>query len=69
MKEAEGETGKAPGEKEILSVEELAALLGVSRYSVYKLVGEKKIPGFRVGNKFRFSRTAVLQALEKNASL
>ncbi|HOJ39220.1 MAG TPA: helix-turn-helix domain-containing protein [bacterium] len=52
-------------EKRILSVKELADFLGVSPYSIYKMARERKIPGFKIGNKFRFDRESVLAALKK----
>jgi len=48
-------------------VKELAEFLGVSPYSIYKLAREKKIPAFKIGNKFRFDRDAVLETLKKQA--
>ena len=52
-------------ERKIVSVKELADFLGVSPYSIYKLAREKKVPAFKIGNKFRFDREAVLETLKK----
>jgi len=54
---------------EVLSVEALAVLLGVSPYSVYKLANEKKIPGFRIGNKYRFIRSEVIGSLRRRQKI
>jgi excisionase family DNA binding protein len=39
--------------REILSPEELADFLGCGRTFAYKLLAEKSIPSFKVGNKLR----------------
>ncbi len=42
-----------------LSVEEIAAHLGVSKESVYRWLDTQKIPAHRVGRLWRFSKTEV----------
>lgn len=46
-------------EDEVLTLEELAVYLKLSKSTVYKLVGENKIPGQKVGRHWRFSRAAI----------
>ena len=43
-------------EKPNLSVEEVARWLGVDARTVYRLVKRGKLPGFKVGNQWRFGR-------------
>ena len=50
-------------EKEILNVKETAEFLGVSKYSVYKLYKEGKLPGNFIGNKLKFSRSKLVEFL------
>jgi excisionase family DNA binding protein len=38
----------------LLSVNEVAALLGISRRSVYRLLGERQLRASRVGKRLRF---------------
>ena len=45
--------------KEILTIEEAAKLLQISRRSLYKIVREGEIPGRKVLNKWRFERAAL----------
>jgi len=42
-----------------LTVEELSDLLQVHRSTIYRLLREGKLPGFRVGSDWRFSVEAI----------
>lgn len=44
---------------EILTIAELAAHLRVHPTTIYRLLREGRIPGFRVGSAWRFSRSAI----------
>jgi excisionase family DNA binding protein len=44
-------------DKLIFSAKEAAAYLGVSRDSVYDLCRAGKVPGFKVGGQWRFSKS------------
>lgn len=44
---------------EILTIDELALYLKLSKSTVYKLAQERKIPGQKVGRHWRFSRRAI----------
>lgn len=57
--------------KQICNVDELSNYLQLSVSGVRKLVREKKIPFFRVGNRIRFDLTTInlwLEKLEKSES-
>jgi len=43
-------------DKDILDVEGTAALLGVSKSTVYKMAATNEIPGVKVGKEWRFAR-------------
>jgi excisionase family DNA binding protein len=45
--------------EQILTITELAAYLRVHPTTIYRLLREGGIPGFRVGNSWRFSQSAV----------
>ena len=47
--------------KEFLSTEEMAAWLGVPRYTVEREAREGRLPARKVGRAWRFSRTAILE--------
>lgn len=43
-------------EGEILTIKEVADYLKVTERTIYRLAGAKKIPAFKVGGTWRFSR-------------
>jgi excisionase family DNA binding protein len=43
----------------VLTVRELAGYLRVHQATVYRLLREQKLPAFRVGADWRFSREAI----------
>ena len=46
---------------EILTVQQVAQLLHLHAMTVYRLVKEGKIPGFKVGSRWRFNRALLEQ--------
>lgn len=46
-------------EGEILTVKEVAVYLKVTDRTIYRLAGAKKIPAFKVGGTWRFSRADI----------
>lgn len=48
---------------ELLTLDELAAFLKVSRDTVYRMAQQKRIPGVKVGNQWRFAKVEVMEAL------
>jgi excisionase family DNA binding protein len=53
------------GETKLVSVEELAAIVGISARTVYRLVEDEKIPAYRVRRQLRFDQAEVLEALRE----
>jgi excisionase family DNA binding protein len=51
--------GTSTGESGILTIREVAAYLKVTERTIYRLAGAKKIPAFKVGGTWRFSRTDI----------
>ena len=47
------------GEGEILTIREVAGFLKVTERSTYRLAAAKKIPAFKVGGTWRFSRVDI----------
>lgn len=45
------------GEGEILTIKQVADYLKVTERTIYRLAAAKKIPAFKVGGTWRFSRT------------
>lgn len=50
---------------EVMSVDEIAQLLGVGRDTVYDAAGRGEIPHRRLGRRLIFSRVAVLEWLHE----
>lgn len=51
---------------EFLTTEQLAKLLGISKTSVYRLIGNRLISFYKLGHNIRFKKADVLEYLEKN---
>src|SRR4051812_17637605 len=49
----------------ILTIREVADLLKINEKTVYKLVADAKIPGFKVGGSWRFDRAVIAKWIEK----
>jgi len=53
----------------LLTAEQVARYLKVDRFTVYRLISQKKIPAFKVGNQWRFKRKMIDAWLIKNCNL
>jgi excisionase family DNA binding protein len=51
--------------EEILTLDQAAAYLQISRATLYRLIKSGEIPGRRVGRRYRFSRRALLEWVEE----
>lgn len=49
----------SPSEAEILTVKQVADYLKVTERTIYRLAAAKKIPAFKVGGTWRFSRADI----------
>ena len=49
----------ASGPVEVMSIDELAAYLKVSRSTLYKIAQEGGLPGQKVGRRWRFHKGAI----------
>lgn len=47
------------GEGEILTIKQVADFLKVTERTIYRLAAAKKIPAFKVGGTWRFSRADI----------
>ena len=48
-------------EDKILTTEDACQFLSISRQTLYKLVKSKKIPGRKVGDNYRFLKSALIR--------
>jgi excisionase family DNA binding protein len=53
-----------PDPETIMTADELAAYLRVSRATVYRLFKRRGLPGFRIGVEYRFRRADVDEWIE-----
>jgi excisionase family DNA binding protein len=53
----------------LLTTEQVARYLRVDKFTVYRLVAQKKLPAYRVGNQWRFKRKILEQWLQKNMNI
>jgi excisionase family DNA binding protein len=43
----------------LLTTQQVAHYLKVDKFTIYRLVGLKKLPAFKVGNQWRFSKKMI----------
>jgi len=55
--------------EEILTIKEVADYLRVDRYTIYRLLANKKLPAFKVGHQWRFQRKLIEAWLMKNSNI
>ena len=53
---------------EIFTLDEVAKYLKVGKRTIYRLVAEKKIPAFKVGGAWRFTRTDIEHWIEQQST-
>lgn len=56
-------------QENLLTTQQVARYLKVDKFTVYRLVAQKKIPAFRVGNQWRFKRSMLEQWLRQNMNV
>jgi excisionase family DNA binding protein len=55
--------------EEFLTTDEVAQYLRVDKYTIYRLVSQKKLPAFKVGNQWRFKRSILQRWLKRNMNM
>jgi excisionase family DNA binding protein len=56
-------------QENLLTTEQLARYLKVDKFTIYRLVTQKKIPAFKVGNQWRFKRAMIDTWLMQNSNV
>ena len=56
-------------QENLLTTAQVAEFLKVDKFTVYRLVTQKNIPAFKVGNQWRFSKDMIDAWLLKNSNL
>lgn len=52
---------------EILTVKDVASYLKLSELSLYRLLRDRKIPAFKIGQQWRFRRSALDEWIDKRS--
>ena len=55
--------------EQLLTLEQVAEYLNVDKFTVYRLLNDKELPAFKVGNQWRFKRKLLENWLTKNSNL
>jgi len=55
--------------EQLLTIKEVAEYLNIDRFTVYRLLAQKKLPAFKVGNQWRFHRKMIVAWLRKNSNV
>ena len=53
--------------KEVMTLREASQYLGISPDTLYKYLGEKTIPAFKLGNRWRFKRDLLDRWMERKS--
>jgi excisionase family DNA binding protein len=54
--------------REVMDIREASEYLGVSRETLYKYVYEERIPGFKLGNRWKFKKTVLDRWMEREST-
>jgi excisionase family DNA binding protein len=54
--------------REVMNIRQASQYLGVSADTLYKYVGEQKIPAFKLGNRWRFKKSKLDQWMEEKST-
>ena len=68
MDVAEKAKGTMADSREVMNIRQASQYLGVSPDTLYKYVGEQKIPAFKLGNRWRFKKSRLDQWMEEKSS-
>ena len=60
--------GTMADSREVMNIRQASQYLGVSPDTLYKYVGEQKIPAFKLGNRWRFKKSRLDQWMEEKSS-
>ena len=53
----------------LLTLEQVAEYLNVDRYTVYRLLARRQLPGFKVGIQWRFKKRMIETWLMRNSNI
>jgi excisionase family DNA binding protein len=54
--------------EQLLTLEQVAKYLNVDKFTVYRLISNRDLPAFKVGNQWRFKKQLIENWLKKNSN-
>jgi excisionase family DNA binding protein len=54
--------------EKLMTLEEVATYLNLNKFTVYRLIAQKELPAFKVGNQWRFKRRLIDEWLMKHSN-
>ncbi|MGH7766920.1 MAG: helix-turn-helix domain-containing protein [Candidatus Binatia bacterium] len=63
------EGGASMSQEKFMTTKEVAQYLRVDQYTIYRLVTQKKIPAFKIGNQWRFKRSVLERWLKTKMNI
>ncbi len=54
--------------REVMGIREASEYLGVSRETLYKYVYAERVPGFKLGNRWKFKKTVLDRWMERQSA-
>jgi len=60
--------GTMADSREVMNIRQASQYLGVSPDTLYKYVGEQRIPAFKLGNRWRFKKSRLDQWMEEKST-
>ena len=55
-------------QEQLLTLEQVADYLNVDKFTVYRLIADRELPAFKVGNQWRFKKKLIENWLERNSN-
>ena len=55
--------------EQLLTLEQVAEYLNVDKFTVYRLIADRDLPAFKVGNQWRFKKKLIENWLERHSTL
>ena len=55
--------------EELITIQQVASYLKVDRFTIYRLVSQKRIPAFKVGGQWRFKQEMIDSWLMGNSNM
>lgn len=55
--------------REVMNIRQASQYLGVSPDTLYKYVGEQRIPAFKLGNRWRFKRSRLDEWMDRQSDI